>query len=177
MSFDVATLRSYVRDVPDFPKTGIVFKDIAPLLASPDAFGAVLDAMAAHFSGPRGFDAIVGIESRGFIFGAALAARTRSSFIPVRKPGKLPGAKDRVEYALEYGTDALEMQRDVLTPGQRVLVVDDVIATGGTVGAAIKLIRRQGGVVVGAAFAIELSFLEGRKRLPADTECFSLITY
>jgi adenine phosphoribosyltransferase len=170
-------LKGLIRDVPDFPKAGILFKDITPLLASPDAFATVLDRISTHFHGDRAFDAVVGIESRGFIFGAALAARTARSFVPVRKPGKLPAARDRVEYSLEYGTDALEMHKRSIAPGQRVLVVDDVIATGGTVGAAIDLVKLQGGVVVGVAFAVELSFLGGRSRLPAGVECFSVLTY
>jgi adenine phosphoribosyltransferase len=169
-------LRKLIRDVPDFPKPGIVFKDITPLLADPRAFCTVLDLIAEHYAG-RGIDTVVGIESRGFIFGAALAARTTASFVPVRKPGKLPAATDRVTYALEYGTDALEMHRDSLRPGARVLVVDDVIATGGTAGATIELVKRQGGHVVGLAFAIELSFLEGRRRLPREVDVYSVLTY
>jgi adenine phosphoribosyltransferase len=174
---DDAALRALVRDVPDFPKAGILFKDITPLLANPDAFATVLDRISAHFSGPRAFDAVVGIESRGFIFGAALAARTSTAFVPVRKPGKLPAEKDRVEYSLEYGSDALEMHKRSLAPEARVLVVDDVIATGGTVRAAIDLVCMQGATVVGAAFAIELSFLDGRRRIPADVEVFSVLRF
>jgi adenine phosphoribosyltransferase len=170
-------LKALIRDVPDFPKAGILFKDITPLLASPDAFATVLDRIATHFEGPLAFDTVVGIESRGFIFGAALAARTATAFVPVRKPGKLPAAKDRVEYSLEYGTDALEMHKHSIAPGKRVLVVDDVIATGGTVGAAIDLVKLQGGAVVGVAFAIELGFLGGRKRLPPEIECYSVLSY
>jgi adenine phosphoribosyltransferase len=153
-----------------------MFKDITPLLADPVAFNAVLDRIAAHFS-EQNVSVIVGIESRGFIFGAALAAKINASFVPVRKPGKLPAAKDRVEYSLEYGTDALEMHKDSIKPGQRVLVVDDVIATGGTVAAAVELVSRQGGKAVGAAFAIELTFLNGRARLPAGVECFAVLSY
>jgi adenine phosphoribosyltransferase len=170
-------LKALIRDVPDFPKPGILFKDITPMLSNPDAFATVLDRIATHFSGPRAFDVVVGIESRGFIFGAALAARTATSFVPVRKPGKLPAAKDRVEYSLEYGTDALEMHKNSLHSGNRVLVVDDVIATGGTVCAAIDLVKLQGGTVVGAAFAIELGFLGGRKRIPDGVEVFSVLAY
>lgn len=170
-------LKKLIRDVPDFPKPGIMFKDITPLLADPTAFAMVLDRIANHFSGPRAFDVVVGIESRGFIFGAALAARTSTSFVPVRKPGKLPAAKDRVEYSLEYGTDALEMHKNSLHAGNRVLVVDDVIATGGTVRAAIDLVQLQGGKVIGTAFAIELGFLGGRKRIPEGVEVFSVLSY
>jgi adenine phosphoribosyltransferase len=171
-----AELARLIRDVPDFPKPGIVFKDITPLLADPRAFTTVLDLIAEHFAG-RGVDTVVGIESRGFIFGAALAARTMASFVPVRKPGKLPAATDRVSYALEYGTDALEMHKNSLRPGAKVLVVDDVIATGGTAAAAIELARRQGGHVVGVGFAIELTFLAGRAKLPRDIDVYPVLTY
>src|SRR5262245_34997405 len=135
-----AVLAQLIRDVPDFPKPGILFKDITPLLAQPRAFTTVLDLMAERFAG-QGVDAIVGIESRGFIFGAALAARMTAAFVPARKPGKLPVATDRVTYALEYGTDALEIHTDSLNARSRVLVVDDVIATGGTAAAAVELVR------------------------------------
>lgn len=176
MSDRTEWLRKLIRDVPDFPKPGILFKDITPLLADPKAFTTVLDLMAEHFAG-QGVDTVVGIESRGFIFGAALAARTMSSFVPVRKPGKLPAATDRVTYNLEYGTDALEMHRDSIRPGARVLIVDDVIATGGTAGGAIELVKRQGGQVVGLAFAIELTFLNGRSRLPREMDVYSVLQY
>ncbi len=176
MSDRVDNLDSYIRDVPDFPKPGIVFKDITPLLANPRAFNTVLDLMAEHYIG-HGVDVIVGIESRGFIFGAALAAKMMASFVPVRKPGKLPAKVDRVEYSLEYGKDALEMHRDSIAPGAKVLVVDDVIATGGTAAAAIELAQRQGGEVIGTAFAIELKFLEGRRRLPEGLEVFAVLAY
>jgi adenine phosphoribosyltransferase len=172
----IAALRALIRDVPDFPKPGILFRDITPLLADPRGFTTVLDLMAEHYAG-AGVDAIVGIESRGFIFGAALAARMTSSFVPVRKPGKLPAATDRVTYALEYGTDALEMHKNALSPQARVLIVDDVIATGGTAAAAAELVRRQGGHVAGFAFAIELTALRGRARLPREVEVYSIITY
>ena len=171
-----AQLARLIRDVPDFPKPGIVFKDITPLLADPPGFTTVLDLLAEHFAG-RGVEAIVGIESRGFIFGAALAARTLASFVPVRKPGKLPAATDRVTYALEYGEDALEMHKQSIRPGANVLIVDDVIATGGTAAAAIELVRGQQGRVIGAAFVIELEFLKGRSRIPEDTDVFSILKY
>lgn len=176
MSDRIEHLRSFIRDVPDFPKPGIMFKDITPLLADPAAFNTVLDLLAERFA-PKGFDAVVGIESRGFIFGAALAAKTMTSFVPVRKPGKLPYAKDRVEYALEYGTDALEMHKDSIAKGARVLIVDDVIATGGTARAAAELVTRQGGVVAGYAFAIELTFLAGRSKLAADVDVYAALVY
>lgn len=157
-------ISSRIRDVPDFPKPGIVFKDITPLLADAAAFGACLDVLAEKHD-EAAFDTIVAIESRGFIFGAALAARLRKGFVPVRKPGKLPWRTHQVEYELEYGTDKVEMHQDGVLPGQRALLVDDVIATGGTAWAACELVRKLGGTVVGAAFLIELGFLPGRKRI------------
>jgi adenine phosphoribosyltransferase len=161
-SFDFC--RSLIRDVPDFPRPGIVFKDITPLLASPRALHIVLDGIAERFIGEH-VDAIVGIEARGFIFGGALAARLNASFVPVRKPGKLPAAVDRVELTTEYSRDALEMHRGSLREEARVVVVDDVLATGGTARAAAELVNRQGGYVIGHAFVVELTFLGGRERL------------
>jgi adenine phosphoribosyltransferase len=158
-------LRAHLRDVPDFPKPGIVFKDITPLLADPRAFHIALDLLAERFIGEH-IDAVIGVESRGFIFGGALAARLCASFVPVRKPGKLPAATDRVAYALEYGEAELEMHRDSLRPGARVLICDDVLATGGTAHAAAELTRRQGALVSGYAFVIELEALGGRSKLP-----------
>jgi adenine phosphoribosyltransferase len=155
---------SRIRNVPDFPKPGIMFKDITPLLADGTAFGACIDVMAEK-NDKSSFDIIVAIESRGFIFGAALAARLGKGFVPVRKPGKLPWQTHQVEYDLEYGTDKVEMHKDAVLPKQRVLIVDDVIATGGTAWAACELVRALGGTVVGASFLIELSFLPGRKRI------------
>ena len=172
-SFDFA--RSLIRDVPDFPKPGIVFKDITPLLASPRALHIILDGIAERFIGEH-IDAIVGIEARGFIFGGALAARLNASFVPVRKPGKLPAAVDRVEFATEYSRETLEMHKGSLREESRVLVVDDVLATGGTAKAAADLVNLQGGYVIGYAFVVELGFLGGRERLlPARVE--SCIVY
>ena len=168
-------IRSLIRDVPDFPKPGILFKDITPLLASHEGFVTCLDLIQERFASVRP-DVVVGIESRGFIFGAALAARMAASFVPARKPGKLPADTDRVEYELEYGSDCVEMHRDAIRPGSRVLVVDDLIATGGTAWAACELVRRQQGELVGAAFVIELAFLDGRKRL-APLEPYSILRY
>jgi adenine phosphoribosyltransferase len=168
-------IRSRVRDVPDFPKPGIVFKDITPILADPRAFNLCLDLLAERYDG-QPLDAIVGIESRGFIFGAALASRMRKAFVPARKPGKLPSAALRVAYDLEYGSDAVEIHRDAITPGAQTLIVDDLIATGGTAWAACELVRQLGGEVIGAAFVIELAFLGGVKRLgPVPTH--ALIRY
>ena len=160
----VEIIRSKIRDVPDFPKPGILFKDITPVLADPRAFNLCLDLLAETFDGQQ-VDGIVGIESRGFIFGAALASRMRKAFIPVRKPGKLPAATHKVSYELEYGTDTVEIHRDAIAPGESVIVVDDLIATGGTAWAACELVKKLGGNVLGAAFVIELTFLPGRKRL------------
>ena len=171
----IELLRASVREVLDFPKEGILFKDITPMLASPKAFVTSLDLFAERWAGEH-LDAIVGIESRGFIFGAALAARMAVSFVPARKPGKLPWHTDRVEYELEYGTDSLEMHQDALVAGQRVVVIDDLMATGGTAAAALELIGRRGAFPVGCGFVIELSFLEGRARL-GDTPVYSLLTY
>jgi len=163
----IARLSKLIRDVPDFPEPGILFKDITPLLADHWGFTACLDLIAERFAEDRP-DVVVGIESRGFIFGGALAARMAASFVPARKPGKLPAETHRVDYALEYGTDAVEMHTDAIQRGQKVLVVDDLIATGGTAEASIELVKKQGGELVGAAFVIELEFLEGRKRLPLE---------
>jgi adenine phosphoribosyltransferase len=171
----IARIESLIRDVPDFPKPGIVFKDITPLLADPQGFVTTLDLFAEAYAGSR-VDTVIGIESRGFIFGAALAARMSASFVPARKPGKLPAETDRVEYELEYGTDALELHTDALDEGERVLVVDDLLATGGTAMATGELARRQGAKVLGYCFVIELGFLEGRKKLEG-TPITSLLRY
>ncbi len=160
----LAYAKSTIRDIADFPKPGIVFKDITPLLADPRAFHIVLDNLAERFIGEHA-DAIIGIEARGFIFGGALAARLNASFVPVRKPGKLPAECDRVSYETEYSRAELEMHRHSIRAGARVIVVDDVLATGGTARAAGDLVSQQGGTVVSHAFVIELSFLQGRERL------------
>ena len=168
-------IKQRIRDVPDFPKPGIMFKDITPLLADPNLFNLILDTTAARFDSVT-LDAIVGIESRGFIFGAALASRMRKSFIPARKPGKLPSRSRRVEYQLEYGSDALEMHEDAISKGDKVLIVDDLLATGGTSWAACELVRALGGEVIAASFVVELTFLAGRQRVhPVDV--FSLVQY
>jgi len=167
--------RALIRDVPDFPRPGINFKDITPLLASPRALHIVLDGIAERFIGEH-VDVIVGIEARGFIFGGALAARLNASFVPVRKPGKLPASVDRVEMITEYSRDALEMHKGSIRESAHVVVVDDVLATGGTARAAADLVHKQGGYVVGYAFVVELSFLGGRERLlPVRVE--SCISY
>jgi len=163
MSQTAVQLRAFVRDIPDFPKAGIVFKDITPMLADGDAFSACISELACFI--PEGTDAIVGIESRGFLFGAALAQLTGLGFVPVRKPGKLPADVQGIEYELEYGMDRLEIHRDALAHGQRVVIVDDLLATGGTAEATVKLVRGLGAEVVACLFAIELNFLAGRERL------------
>ncbi len=160
-----ADLAGLVVDVPDFPKPGVVFKDISPLLADHDGLTAVVDALAAAGRGPDGrtvVDKVVGIEARGFILAAPVALALGAGFVPVRKEGKLPGPVHRVSYALEYADAVLELHEDAVRPGERVLVVDDVLATGGTVDAALRLVASCGGEVVGAAVLIELGFLDGR---------------
>ena len=153
--------QTLLRDVPDFPRPGILFKDITPLLADADAFAAAIAEMAGPWRGER-LDAIVGIESRGFILGAALAHELGIGFVPVRKPGKLPARTLSLDYALEYGSDRLQIHADALPPGARVIVVDDVLATGGTLKAALALTRQQGAEVIGAAVLLELGFLDAR---------------
>lgn len=171
-------LRSVVREIPDFPKPGINFKDITPILANGQALREVIGRFASHFR-PKAVDMVVGVESRGFLFGAPLAYELGCGFALVRKPGKLPCAVERVEYALEYGTDALEIHRDAVQPGQRVLMVDDLLATGGTIGAAMDLVSRLGGDIIGAAFVIELAFLGGRAKLTERgvTDVLTLVTF
>ena len=157
-------LRRFVRDVPDFPTPGILFRDITPLLASPDAFGAAVEAMADPFRG-SGAVKVVGIEARGFMFGAAVARELGLGFGPARKPGKLPGRTEKISYGLEYGSDGLEIHADAFSPGDPVVVVDDVLATGGTSAAAAELVERLGARVVALVFCIELAALKGRERL------------
>jgi adenine phosphoribosyltransferase len=168
-------IRSLIRDVPDFPKPGIVFKDITPLLADAAAFAAITDYLADQVRAHPA-DGILAIESRGFIFGAALAERVRLPMHLVRKRGKLPRATVSVEYALEYGTDHVEIHADALEPGGRYLIIDDVIATGGTAGAVAKLVAGQGGTVAACLFVLELSFLNGRDLL-GDHPIESLLTF
>ena len=168
-------IQSYIRDVPDFPKKGILFKDITPLLQSAEGLKQTITGMAKAVD-PRSFDLIVGIESRGFVFGTALALQLGKGFIPIRKPGKLPWKTASESYQLEYGTDKIEIHVDAVKPGQGVLMVDDLLATGGTMEAALKLVRRIGGEPVGCSFVIELAFLEGRKRL-GDVPVHALAIY
>lgn len=168
-------LKKFIRDIPDFPKPGILFRDITPLLAAPEAFREAIHRLAEHYRGRR-IDAIVAAEARGFIFAAPLAVELGTGFVPIRKPGKLPFDTHAFHYELEYGQDTLEMHIDGVSPGQRVLVVDDLLATGGTVGACCKLLEKTGANVVGCAFAIELAFLGGAAKF-APHESFSLIRY
>jgi adenine phosphoribosyltransferase len=168
-------LRDYIRNIPDFPKPGVMFKDITPLLASPRPFRTAIEQLRQHFQG-RGIDVIAAAEARGFIFGAPLAMEMGAGFVPIRKPGKLPYATIAQEYQLEYGNDRLEVHTDALSPGHRVLLLDDVLATGGTMRACRDLVQSTGAELVACAFVIELSFLGGRARLE-PCEVFSLITY
>jgi adenine phosphoribosyltransferase len=172
---DPAWLKEHVRDIPDWPSPGIVFRDITPLLAAPDAFAATVDALAAPFNDTQ-IDKVLGIEARGFVFASPVAYRHAAGFVPVRKAGKLPWEIEREEYELEYGTDLLEIHRDAVGPGERVLIVDDVIATGGTAAATARLAEKLGGTVIGFAFVIELAFLEGRKKVDGYP-VHSLVTY
>ena len=168
-------LGSYVRDIPDFPKPGIVFKDITPVLAAPEALDAAVTGLAT-FARPLDVDLVIGAEARGFLLGPALARELGAGFILARKPGKLPHQTVRAEYALEYGVDTLEIHSDAVHVGSRVLVHDDLLATGGTAGATCELVEQLGGEVVGCAFLIELAFLDGRARL-GQRNVHSLLSY
>jgi adenine phosphoribosyltransferase len=170
-----AELLGKIRSVPDFPKKGIVFRDITTLLKDREAFAMAVNILHQQFAGSK-IDKVVSAESRGFILGAPLAYRLNAGFVPVRKPGKLPAETIRQEYALEYGTDALEIHTDAIRPGERVLIHDDLLATGGTVEAACRLVERLGGTIVALCFLIELSFLGGRSRL-RGYEIFSILQY
>jgi adenine phosphoribosyltransferase len=172
---DVADLRAKIRDIQDFPTEGILFKDITTLLKDGPAWRFAVDSLASRYQAER-VDVVVGVESRGFIFGGAVAHQLRAGFVPVRKVGKLPGKTIEVEYELEYGRDALAMHEDAISPGQRVLAVDDLLATGGTMGATLRLVEQLGGRVVGVAFMIELAFLHGREKLK-NYPLHSLIVY
>lgn len=168
-------LAGMVRDVPDFPIEGVLFKDITPLLREPDAFRQAVLQLADHYR-DQAIDQVLAIESRGFIFGAPLALELGAGFVPIRKPGKLPSHTVAAEYTLEYGVNRLEIHTDAIQPGERVLVVDDLLATGGSARAAIELVERLGGIVIGAGFVIELLFLKGVERL-AGYPVYSLIKY
>jgi adenine phosphoribosyltransferase len=167
---------AHVRDVPDYPQPGVMFKDITPLLADAKAFSEVIDGLSSTFGSGAGYvDKVAGIEARGFILAAPVACRVGAGFVPVRKKGKLPAATFAQEYELEYGSATLEVHQDAFAPGERVLIIDDVLATGGTARATANLVSQAGGTVVGIAFLMELSFLGGRDKLP-DLEIRSLLT-
>ncbi len=168
-------LKELIRTVPDYPKPGILFYDITTLLKDKNGFARLIDALAQYYIGKE-IDLVLGIEARGFIFGPALAYRLNAGFVPVRKPKKLPGPVARVNYDLEYGSDALEIHLDAVQPGQRVIVVDDLLATGGTMQATVQLVRQLGGEIAGLGFAIELDFLKGRGKLQ-EYDVFSLLHY
>jgi adenine phosphoribosyltransferase len=168
-------LKSLIREIPDHPKPGILFYDLTTLLQDGAGFHSLVDQLCDHYNGKK-VDSVVGIEARGFIFAPALAYRLGAGFVPVRKPKKLPWKTTSVTYHLEYGSDQLEIHQDAIRTGQRVLLCDDLLATGGTAAAAISLVRQLGGEIVGAAFAVELNFLHGRTKLPG-VDVFSLIKY
>lgn len=170
-----ALLRSHIRDIPDFPTAGVVFKDITPLLTDAKVFSAMISALTAPLL-DRGITKVLAVEARGFIPGAALAPMLGAGFVPVRKAGKLPWEVEQAEYVLEYGTDTLEVHRDAIEPGERVVIVDDVLATGGTAAATVRLAQALGGEVIACSFLIELAFLGGRAQL-AGHEVTSLVTY
>ena len=168
-------LKRLIREVPDYPKPGILFYDLTTLLKDKKGFQMLIDRLCEHYEGHK-IDLVAGIEARGFIFAPVLAYRLKAGFVPVRKPKKLPAKTEAISYALEYGTDSLEMHEDAVKAGQNVLLCDDLLATGGTAAAAIQLIRKLGGIVDGAAFAVELNFLRGRSKLPG-LDVFSLMQY
>lgn len=169
-------LKMLIREIPDYPKPGILFYDLTTLLKDPRGFHSLVDRLCEHYNGQKKVDIVAGIEARGFIFAPALAYRLGAGFVPVRKPKKLPFKTASVSYDLEYGADQLEIHQDAIQKGQRVLLCDDLLATGGTAAAAVELIHKLGGQLAGAAFAVELSFLNGRSKLPG-LDVFSLLKY
>ncbi|MBV8386313.1 MAG: adenine phosphoribosyltransferase [Acidimicrobiia bacterium] len=175
MARDASWLKDHIRDIPDFPSPGVVFKDITPLLADVDAFRFAVDAIADHYAGSD-VDKVLGVEARGFIIAAPVAYRFGAGFVPVRKAGKLPWEIERQEYELEYGSSLLEIHKDAVAPGENVLIVDDVLATGGTAAASVDLVERLGANVLGLGFVIELAFLHGRDRLEGR-DLVSLLVY
>ena len=175
MEPDVPRLKDLIRDIPDFPKAGVVFKDITPLLADPEGFSLVIESLATRFEG-LGVTKVIGIEARGFIIAAPIAHRLGAGFVPVRKVGKLPWQVEAEAYELEYGTGLLELHSDAVEIDERVLIVDDVLATGGTAAATVRLIERLGAKVVGLGFVIELGFLNGRRQVPGR-DILSLLHY
>ena len=172
----IQRLKDTVRDVPDFPKPGILFKDITPILAHPETFSIALDALAGVVEGQE-IDKVIGIDARGFIFGAALADRMKAGFVPLRKKGKLPYRSHEVSYALEYGEATIEIHEDAVSPGEKVYLVDDLLATGGTAAAAIDLIQRLDGNLIAVSFLVELGFLDGRAKLGDGAPIHSILSY
>ena len=168
-------LKQLIREIPNFPKPGILFYDITTLLKDKTGFATLIDKLSEHYI-TQDIDLVLGMEARGFIFGPALAYRLNAGFVPVRKPNKLPAKAARVSYDLEYGTDSLEIHLDAIKPGQRVIIVDDLLATGGTMQATVQLVRQMGGVIAGLGFAIELDFLKGREKF-AEYDVLSLLHY
>jgi adenine phosphoribosyltransferase len=169
-------LKDYIRNIPDFPKPGIIFRDITTALKKPEVFRQIIDEIYFNFK-DENIDYIAAIESRGYLFGAPLAYKLGAGLVIIRKPGKLPSKVERIEYELEYGTDSLEIHQDAVEPGKRVLVVDDLLATGGTICAACKLIEKIGGIVAGTAFLIELDNLKGKTHLPKSAKNIALLRY
>jgi len=169
-------MKEFIREIPDFPQQGVLFRDITPLLGNGPAYKQAIDELAV-FAGELGAEIIAGPEARGYVVGAPLAYALERGFVPVRKKGKLPGQTVRIEYQLEYGTDYLEIHADAIRPGQKVVVADDLLATGGTISATIDLVRKLGGEVVGAAFFIELTHFQGRQRLPQGLPVLTLVQY
>ena len=169
-------LKDYIRNIPDFPKPGIIFRDITTALKKPEVFRQIIDEIYFNFK-DEDIDYIAAIESRGYLFGAPLAYKLGAGLVIIRKPGKLPSKVERIEYELEYGTDSLEIHQDAVEPGKRVLVVDDLLATGGTICAACKLIEKIGGIVAGTAFLIELDNLKGKTHLPKSAKNIALLRY
>lgn len=176
MDEPIAKLSGLIRDVPDFPKAGIVFKDFTPMLADPGALALAVELMANPYRG-KGIELVIGAESRGFIFGTAIAQALSAGFVPIRKPGKLPRSVHGVDYALEYGTDRLEIHSDALRPGARVLLVDDLLATGGTMEASCQLVEKTEAVIAGITVLIELEFLRGRDKMSRYGELHSVLKY
>ncbi len=172
----LASLRSTIRDVPDFPQPGILFKDITPVLADAELLRVAIEGMAEYFAGQK-VDKVVGIDARGFIFGAMIAQRLGAGFVPVRKKGKLPWQTRGVDYSLEYGTNSVEMHLDAIAPGEKIVLADDLLATGGTAAAALQLIQEAGGDLLGSVFFIELGFLEGRAKLADMGPIHALLTF
>ena len=171
----VDDLKAKIRDIPNFPKDGIIFKDITTLLSDPEAYRKAIDSLAQHYEG-KAIDVVVGVEARGFIISAALSYRLGAGLVLIRKPGKLPYLTHRIEYTLEYGIDELEMHQDAIKPGQKVLIADDLLATGGTISAATDLVEMLQGDIVGLCFLVELTFLDGRQSI-GDYDIFSLIQF